>query len=146
MKNTLIACLISIIVCVGIIFGLHFSGIITLNLPFSTTINEPSETSGFLDNTNVEQTTGDLITTGIINDLPAEEEVVIKDPTISYPYDGSTAVTGEFTFLGNQVSGNAVYTYRVKQGGLRGGVESRWRAYAQTYSINSTKILYTDES
>lgn len=144
MKKTLISCLISVVVCATIILGLHFSGLITLNLPsMSTTDTELDEISGFLDNTNIEPTTGDSLSGGIVEDLPAEEEIV--DPTVRYPYNGTTAVTGNFTFVGNQASGNAIYSYKVRQGGYRGGIETRWRAYAQALSIPSSQLLYTDE-
>lgn len=140
MKKTLIACLVSIVVCIAIIFGLHFSGLITLNLPTLSTGNNMDEVSGFLDNT-IEPLTGDALTGTVIQE--PEEEVV--DPTLRYPYDGANALTGDFTFLGNQASGNAVYSYRVKQGGFRGGIETRWRSYAKALTIPSTKLLYTDE-
>lgn len=144
MKKTLISCLISVVVCAAIILGLHFSGLITLNLPSVNTVdNELDEISGFLDNTNIEPSTGNSLTGEIIEDLPAEEEIV--DPTVRYPYNGTTAITGEFTFVGNQASGNAIYSYKVRQGGYRGGIETRWRSFAKALTIPSTKLLYTDE-
>ncbi|HMY80661.1 MAG TPA: hypothetical protein PK048_02345 [Candidatus Absconditabacterales bacterium] len=122
----------SVIVALGLLVVLNKTGIITFtqsgggSIEKSNIIDEgqrPDQLSGIFDSFDPQD---DTMSTGkqeqntVINNNEKQEHGSIK-----YPYDGSGAQVGTFVLLGTTSNGQSVYVYRVKLGGVVGGVEDK---------------------